>query len=96
MSRVALVGIQLFAGDFWVAAVLPMRVVAVCLFKDAGVDGNPAALVFAVFLIANGNYQHAVVVLHLHQILLFRIQLWKVLNPVAFDAPIVAGCNVGP
>jgi hypothetical protein len=70
--------------------------IAVWLFADTSVDGDPSALEFSFLVITDTNEQVSLGMLHLHQILLFRIELWEVFDRRCGNNPLLTAMDFSP
>jgi hypothetical protein len=96
MGWISLLGIKSTAFDGWQCHKLPMGMISVRLFADTRVDGDPSALEFSIVVITDTHEQVSLGMFHLHQILLFGIQLWKVLHWRRGHNPLLTAMDFSP
>jgi hypothetical protein len=70
--------------------------IAVWLFANAGVNGDPSALEFSILVITDTHKQMALSMLHLHQILLLAIKLWEVFDRRCGNNPLLTAMDFSP
>jgi hypothetical protein len=70
--------------------------IAVWLFADTSVDGDPSALEFSFLVITDAHEQVSLGMLHLHQILLLAIKLWEVFHRRCGNNPLLTAMDFSP
>ena len=70
--------------------------ISVRFFPNARIHRYPATLEFAVIVVAHADQQMTFSILHLHEILIFYIDFWKIFDGRRRDNPFFSPVDFAP